>query len=196
MRDVKGRLALVGLLVALAPPLRQWLESSMLVHMLVQLPMIAAAGAALGAAMRRAVPASLACRAASVDAGGACGILFASAVMVLWMLPRSLDAARLDLAVDAVKFVSVAAAGAAVALSWPRCPPIGRGVVHLEAMATLARFGWGYLAAGDRLCASYLLADQQTTGTALLMAAAAWAVVVGWRPMFGRGDARLSAEVR
>lgn len=171
--------------LALAAALRGWFESSMLLHMLVQLPMIAAAGAALGSAARRHAPAWVAGRTASFDAGGACGIVFASAVMVLWMLPRSLDGARLNLAVDALKFVTVLAAGAAVALSWPRCPAIGRGVVHLEAIATLARFGWGYLAADERLCAAYLIDDQRVTGAALLVAAAAWGVAVAWRPLFG-----------
>jgi hypothetical protein len=121
----------------------------------------------------------------SFNAGGVTGLVFASFVMVLWMLPRCLDLARLDVAADALKFLSVPAAGAAVALSWPRVPAIARAVVHLEVIATLLRFGWGYLAADQRLCLAYLAGDQQRTGELLLWLGAAYAIAAAWRPMFG-----------
>ena len=99
------------------------------------------------------------------------------------MLPRSLDAARLDLMVDALTLTVPIAFGAAGA-SWPRCPAIAP-VIHLEAIATLLRFGWGYLATEQRLCLVYLLDDQQRAGELLLWLGAAWALAVVWRPMFG-----------
>jgi hypothetical protein len=183
-------LAAGSLLLALAvPPLRGWLESSMALHMLAQLPLLAAIGFVLGAAWMRARPEGAAGRALgfvqSFNAGGVTGILAASFVMVLWMLPRFLDLARLDYGVDALKFASVPLAGLAVALSWPRLPVIARAVVHLEVIATLLRFGWGYLAAEERLCLAYLAGDQQLTGTLLLWAGAVYAVAISWRPMFG-----------
>ena len=58
----------------------------------------------------------------SFNAGGVTGILGASFVMALWMLPRLLDLARLDSSADAIKFISAPLAGFAVALSWPRLP--------------------------------------------------------------------------
>lgn len=180
--------------------LRSWLESRMTLHMLVQLPLIALAGAALGAAWLRASPAGPAGRALSViepfNSGGATGLIAAGFVMVLWMLPRCLDTARLDAVADALKFLTVPAAGLAIAVSWPRLPAIARAVIHLEAIATLLRFGWGYLAAEDRLCLAYLAGDQQATGKLLLWLAAAYALAIVWRPMFGtigrgaRGGAR------
>lgn len=172
-----------------APAVRALLEASMMLHMLVQLPLLAGAGYYAGAAWRRSRPGSAAARLLSAvqsfNAGGATGILAASFVMVLWMLPRCLDLARLDPAVDAIKFVSVPLAGLAVALSWPRLPAVLRGVVHLEVIATLLRFGWGYLAAEERLCLAYLAGDQQRTGEWLLWLAAAYAIAAAWRPMFG-----------
>ena len=172
-----------------APAMRSLLEGSMALHMLVQLPLLAGTGYYAGAAWRRSRPGSAAARllgaAQSYNAGGATGILAASFVMVLWMLPRCLDLARLDPAVDALKFVSVPIAGAAVALSWPRLPAVARGVVHLEVIATLLRFGWGYLASEERLCLAYLAGDQQRTGEWLLWLAAAYAIAAAWRPMFG-----------
>jgi hypothetical protein len=176
-------------LVLCTPPVRKWLESSMALHMLVQLPLLACTGYCMGAAWIRSQPTGSAARmfgvVQSFNAGGATGLLAASFVMVLWMLPRFLDLARLDALADAIKFVSVPFAGLAVALSWPRCPVVARAVVHLEVIATLFRFGWGYLAADERLCLAYLAADQQRTGELLLLTGAAYAVWVAWRPMFG-----------
>jgi hypothetical protein len=62
---------------------------------------------------------------------------------------------------------------------------LGTAVVHLEVIATLFRFGWGYLAADERLCLVYLINDQQRTGELLLWLGAAYAIAVAWRPMFG-----------
>ncbi len=185
-------LAAAGLWLALAvPPLRGWLESSMMLHMLVQLPLLAFAGWLAGRAWLNSRPGGAASRllagVQSFNAGGATGLIAASFVMLLWMLPRFLDLARLDPAADALKFATVAAAGLAVALSWPRMPVIARAVVHLEVIATAARFGWGYLAAEQRLCLVYLVDDQQLTGVLLLYLGAAYAAWVAWGPMFGRG---------
>jgi hypothetical protein len=176
----------LGLMI---PAVRVWFESSMTRHMLLQLPLLAVIGACVGGAWLRTraggMAARMLCTMQSFNAGGATGILAASFVMVLWMLPRLLDLARLEVAIDLLKFLSVPAAGLAVALSWGRLPIIARAVVHLEAIATLLRFGWGYLAADTRLCLVYLTDDQQRAGELLLWAGAAYALAVTWRPMFG-----------
>lgn len=176
-------------LLLAATPLRGWFESAMALHMLVQLPLLALIGFACGKAWLQARPGGIAARALcfsqTFNGGGLTGIIAASFVMVLWMLPRFLDLARLDAGVDAIKFVSVPLAGAVVALSWPRMPVIARAVVHLEVIATLLRFGWGYVAAEERLCLAYLADDQRNTGMMLLWLAAVYAVAIAWRPMFG-----------
>lgn len=176
-------------LALVAPPLRAWLESTMALHMLVQLPLLAVAGFLIGVAWQRARRGSAAARALSAvqsfNAAGVTGLLVASFAMVLWMLPRLLDLARLDATADALKFLTVALAGLAVAISWPRLPAIARAVVHLEVIATFLRFGWGYLAAEERLCLVYLAGDQRLTGELLLWIGAAYAAAIAWQPMFG-----------
>ncbi len=172
------------------PPAREWLEATMLRHMLVQLPLIALCGFVLGRALLdlrvdrgggRVVAALQRC-----NRYGATGLIAASFAMLLWMLPRALDAARLDPGVDALKFASIfVLAGIAVAWSWPQCPALLRAVVHVEVVATLIRFGWAYLAADERLCASYLLEDQRSLGAALVVLGILWAAAAAWRPLFG-----------
>ena len=58
-------------------------------------------------------------------------------------------------------------------------------MVHLEVIATFFRFGWGYLAAEQRLCLAYLADDQTRAGVLLLWFGVVYAVTVTWRPMFG-----------
>jgi hypothetical protein len=191
---------LCGGLALAVPALRNGLESSMVTHMLVQLPLLALLGFALGRTVLLPNASQGGSRwlqaIQSYNAGGATGLIAASFVMLLWMLPRCLDLARLDPSIDALKFVSVPAAGFAVALSWPLLPRIARAVVHLEAIATLLRFGWGYLAAEERLCLAYLAGDQQRTGELLLWAGALYALIVVWRPIFGARAARWRAPAR
>jgi len=186
----RALLAAGGLWLILTTPVaRAWLESSMVLHMLVQLPLLAVIGFCVGSVWHRLPGSSPTANVRdwlqTFNAGGVTGLIAASVVMVLWMLPRCLDLARLDLAADALKFVSVPAVGLAVALSWPRLPLIARGVVHLEVIATFFRFGWGYLATEERLCLAYLTGDQQRAGELLLWLGLVYAVAVVWRPLFG-----------
>jgi hypothetical protein len=157
--------------------------------MLVQLPLLAAIGYVIGHAWHEARAGSSAARALgcvqSHNAGGITGLVIAGFVMVLWMLPRLLDDARLHLSVDVLKYVSVPIAGLAVALSWRHVPPIARAVVHLEVIATFFRFGWGYAAADERLCLAYLAGDQQRAGELLLWLGGLYSVAVAWKPVIG-----------
>ena len=187
---LRGALPAALLWLALATPAaREWLEAGMALHMLVQLPFLAWIGWCIGNAWLDSRPGTRAARtlalAQSFNAGGVTGLIAASFVMILWMLPRFLDLARLEGPVDALKFFSVPAAGLMVALSWPRLPTIARAVVHLEVIATLLRFGWGYLAAEERLCLAYLAQDQRLTGELLLWLGVLYGLAVVWRPLFG-----------
>ena len=182
--------ALVVWLLLFTSPLRTALESSMMLHMLVQLPMLFLIGFVLGWTWRRAPARSIAGRALNcvmrANRWGMTGLIAAAFTMTLWMLPRLLDSARLDLSFDLVKFLTVSLLGGlAVSISWRATPAILRAVIHLEVIATLLRFGWGYLAAEERLCLVYLVGDQQRTGSALLVLGALYALVVVWRPLFG-----------
>ncbi|MCC6316602.1 MAG: hypothetical protein IT361_02835 [Gemmatimonadaceae bacterium] len=178
-------LALVGgvlWLSLLAPPLRAALEATMTAQMLVQLPLLGAAGWMVA----RAVPAPVERALAQWDGGGVPGLLLASLASAVWMLPRMLDAAVDDPATAALKFMSVPLlVGVPIALSWPRAGFVVRGVVLLEAVASAFRLGWLYLIAPERLCSNYLLGDQQLLGKSLLALGAVACLVIAWRLMWG-----------
>lgn len=172
------------------PLLRHWFEASMFRHMILQLPLLAAIGWVWGKRLRD-LPMLDGIQIA--NRWGATGLLIAIFSMTLWMLPRLLDSARLDMAWEIAKFLSVPLlVGTGASLSWHRCPTIARGVIHVEIVATFWRFGWAYLASEERLCLTYLVGDQQRTGMALCGLGALWAVMVAWRPLFGPLRTRVS----
>ncbi len=154
----------------LLPPLRQVLEGHLVLHLLVQIPLLAAAGVLLGCALN--FPEQFGARRqflASWHAGGLSGLLLALFTAAFWMLPRSLDAALAEPAMAAAKFVSLPLLlGLPLALSWPRLNSIARGFVWTNLVSMLGFLGWLYLAAPTRLCNFYLLDEQTLLGRALL----------------------------
>jgi hypothetical protein len=120
-------------LVALAfPAVRSWFEHTMVRHLLVQMPLLALIGACFAAAWMHAHRDTLAARALHgvqrFNAGGATHprSKFHLDVVDVAALPRS--GTSRPLAVDGLKFVTIPAAGLAVALSWGRLPAIARAV--------------------------------------------------------------------
>lgn len=170
--------------VALAlPPVRHVLEASMTLQMLVQLTLLALAGWWMSAFAADRAKRLI----ATWNRSGISGILLASLCAMLWMLPRSLDAA-LDVPwVEAAKFVGVPLLiGAPLALSWPRAGFVVRGVFLVEVIATAFRLGWLYMVSPVRLCSNYLLGDQQRLGMSLLAIGGAIMLVLAWKLMWGR----------
>ena len=166
----------IALPVALATPwMRGWLESSMSLHMLVQMPLLAAAGFA--AAM--ALPARSR-EAIALCVGGALPcLLVASLASMFWMIPRALDLALSEPTLEAAKFVTLPLlVGAPLALAWPRLGMLGRGFVWTNFASMLAVLGWLYRASPLRACNAYPVSDQREAGEWLIFLAIA--TFVGW----------------
>lgn len=165
-------------LLLLWPALRFGLEARMSLHMLVEFPLLFAAG---WAACRisehhaglRPVHAAL----AFVDWAGWSSATFASGVAMVWMLPSALDAALLSGGLAIAKVASWWAAG------WLLAGGVRR--MHAEVLLffsgnlawMMATAGMLYLDTPSRLCVNYLQGDQQHTGTGLVLLAIALAAV-------------------
>lgn len=92
------------LLAALAlPPSRAALEANMAAHMLVQIPLLAAAGALLACGLPRRTRAAL----ERWNGRGIPGIVLALGLSAYWMIPRALDAALASGAAELAKFVAL-----------------------------------------------------------------------------------------
>lgn len=154
-----------------------WLESDMARHMLIEIPLVVAAGAYLA----RFAPGRVREAIARVDAFGLCGWLFAGLVMAFWMIPAALDAAVANATMNAAKFASLLAAGFLLRESLRRSP------LALEAFFVgnftwmAATVGLIYQDAETRLCLAYLTDSQQRAGEGLVIVAvvafAAWLAV-------------------
>ena len=153
------------------PPLGAFFQQRMSTHMLIQMPLLVALGIWGGRIWRRQAIAE-GRTVHMIRVYRASGILLAIFSLMTWMIPRMLDWAVESASVDALKVFSlVCFAGIPLGLCWPEIGGAVRGVVHLEALATLARMGWIYLETPQRLCSRYGLDEQRLTGQLLLILA-------------------------
>jgi hypothetical protein len=175
-------LAALMFLTVLLPPVKHGLESSMSTQMLVFMPLLVGVGVLL----RAALPAGVLQRGADWDYRGVTGLVLASITAAFWMVPRLLDSAVAQPAVDAARYLSLPLLiGLPFSVSWPRMSFIVRGVFLLECIATLFRMGWLYLIWPDRLCNSYLLDDQQRLGQYLILIGVAACFAIGAQLLYG-----------
>ena len=159
-------------LLLLCDPLRHAIESRMLLHMLLEFPLLLASGWVVSSRVRT--------EAAGLDAHGLLGITVALCVSALWMVPVALDLSLLSAPVQCGKVASWWLCGAVLARSWPRLS--SEAIVFL-----LGNLAWMWATAGllyqdaeQRLCVNYPIDDQLWTGRALV----ALALLLGAAALF------------
>lgn len=165
-------IALAGL--AMATPCRDVLERTMAGHMLVQYPVLLAAGWC-GA---RALPWRALRRLRPWNPAGAPGLLAALALLTATMVPRVIDLAVADPAVDVIKAAMLVAAGGLASVAWRPAGRLGQAFAVGNAAWMLAAGGLVLAESPARVCASYLEGDQARAGFGLV----AWAIAgsVAW----------------
>ena len=159
-----GALAVLPLLLLWAP-LRELVEGRMSLHMLLEFPLLFAAGwAAQGLGLRAGWL-------QWIDWRGWTGATLVTLVSLTWMLPSLLDLSMMLPAVAAAKYLSWWLAGWFLAHSWQRLDPevllfcIGN-IAWMTATA-----GMLYLDTPQRLCVNYLQDDQRHAGIGLVLLA-------------------------
>jgi hypothetical protein len=171
----------LALCVLLAwPTLRQALEASMWRHMVLQFPLLMAAGALLAAALPPRAHAAV----ARWNAHGIAGLVGVAMVLGVLMVPRVLDLALRDGATEAAKCAALVLAGAALRLSWRAAGLVVQGFFLGNVLPMTAVVGQLYIDAPLRLCNAYLLDDQARLGQWLIalavLLALGWLAQVGW----------------
>jgi hypothetical protein len=186
------RRAALLVLVLLAPPVRHGLEATMTAQMLVQLPLLAAAGWLLSGA----VPPRVLARVGRWSHRSFTGLVLVTVTAAFWMLPRSLDAATSQPLIVAAKYLSVPLLiGLPFGVSWPRMGFVVRGVFLVEFVASFFRLGWLYLISPIRLCNNYALNDQQRLGGSMLAIGGGLLVWLAWKLVWGRFESYSSTQV-
>ncbi len=179
----------VGLFALLAwPPCVRLLESQLVLQMGVQMPLLAVSGYLASRELARR-------RNPRWNDDGLPGLIVAISVALVWMLPRSMDAALASGTVELAKFVSLPLlVGAPLAASWPRAHSIARGFVLANLLSKLAVLGWLYAAAPVRICNYYLASDQPIAAAALFAAAALLGLGLAARLLFGAGASGVTSS--
>lgn len=175
LRPQFARIALGCLLLAAAALPRHWLEATMLRHMLLQLPLIAAAGWLI-AARSRALRAAAWC-----DEHGILGLTLLMFVSAYWMVPRTLELSITEPPYEAAKFLSLMLLGALLPGSLRRANRIIQLFFLGNFCAMMAIAGMQYQELPQRLCNAYLLDDQAWTGAGLVAASLLIAALWSWR---------------
>ena len=176
-------LAAAALAAIVATPLGERMTSTMPGHVLVQIPVVVAAGFVLGLRVEPRIRSAL----RTVNAGGIPGILLVSFTIAFWMIPRWLDGSLTSDTIAVAKYLSLALlAGMPLAWSWSRLHPVARGVVKIEFLAMLFRLGWLYLISPDRFCNNYLLTDQVWLGRGMIVVAIALSITWVIPVFFGK----------
>ena len=162
------------------PALRHALEASMWRHMVLQFPLLMAAGALLAAALPPRARAAV----ARWNAHGIAGLVGVAVVLGVLMVPRVLDLALREPAIEAAKCAALLLAGAALRLSWRAAGLVVQGFFLGNMLPMTAVVGQLYIDAPLRLCNAYLLDDQARLGQWLIalavLLALGWLAQVGW----------------
>jgi hypothetical protein len=185
-------IALFPLLLFIAD-VRHAVESRMLLHMMLEFPLLMISGWASHQMVARVGPASAVRTLAFIDWQGWAGATLALGMAMAWMIPSALDAALLSAPVAAIKFASWWLAGAVLAGSWQRWSPELLLFVAGNLTWMMATAGALYIDAPQRLCASYLLNEQRHTGIALIAAALAIGVLATVRAATSSAITRASS---
>lgn len=198
-RDMITLLCGIALAVA-AIMFKQSLESTMARHMLLQIPMLVAAGACIalglqhnGGGWSALTIASIASRLRGYDENGITGLFAFLLASAYWMIPKALDGAALSLTMDAGKFLSLLLAGLLLPGSLSRANIIIQlfFIGNFASMTAIA--GMLYQDTPRRLCNLYLMDDQLVAGTGLVMLALVVPLAWGVR-QFAGSRARTAEE--
>lgn len=147
-----------------ATPVASMLRASMAGQMLVQMPALTLLGVLMGRALWVRSPAV---RKVATQLRWA-ALILATATLGIWMIPRLLDLAVQSAWVECIKAVSLTVfGGVPLSWAWRAFGPVMRGLIHVEAVATVFRLAWLYLDSPVRLCTQYRYDDQQLVGGAL-----------------------------
>ena len=167
----------------LAPPVAHLMESVMVVHMHMQMPMLVIAGFLVAPALQRVLPRLF----SRWNANGVPGNLLFSIIIMYWMLPRTMDEALTAQSMEMFKFISLPLlAGIPLRDSWGKLSSTWRTATI--GGFTLLFYGAGavYLGAAEQLCNNYLLLDQITLGWAFLLTAVAMTVYLLYATLVDR----------
>ncbi|MEN1970362.1 hypothetical protein WMZ97_20095 [Lentibacillus sp. N15] len=143
------------------PPVSHLLESIMIVHMHMQMPMLVISGFLMARFFQLQLPSFF----DKWNPNGVPGLLLFIIIWSYWMLPRAMDEAITLYGVEIFKFISLPfLAGVALRDSWKKLHTFGKGVLYVFIMLVFLIMAILYIGVDEQLCNNYLEVDQKTLG--------------------------------
>ncbi|WP_318616312.1 hypothetical protein [Sporosarcina sp. YIM B06819] len=146
------------------PPIIALVESIMILHMLVQIPLLMVAGWLMGKCLLERYPSFF----EKWNGNGIPGILIVVFMTMYWMLPRAMDEALTIWYIELFKFVGLPLAGLALRHSWEKLQMLGKSFVFLNYISMFGLMGWLYVDSPIQLCNNYLELEQKILGWGFL----------------------------
>jgi hypothetical protein len=164
--------ALYGLLLyifLILPPVASLLESIMMIHMHMQMPLLIIAGFFMARFFQIRFPRFF----EKWNNNGIPGITLLVIIWSYWSIPRAMDEALTVQSVEWFKFISLPfLAGVPLRDSWKKLSSFGKNIVYLYFIVTLLLQAWVFIGSHGQICNNYLVADQQILGWSSLVMAA------------------------
>ena len=177
---------LIFIVVAISlsiPPLRIYLEQSMFVQMVIQLPILFIGGALLSETkpIRRFFSLIN-----TFNIYGLTSFMVAQTILVYWMLPISIDRAVVIPWVDGVKIISMIIAGVCVGQALQKAPLAIQLFFIGYFTAMMIWLGLYFATTEVRLCNVYSLSSQHMTGYGLVVISGVLLAWWSWRVLKDR----------
>lgn len=176
------RQAVYGLLLyafLVLPPVIDLLESIMIVHMHMQMPLLVFSGFLMAQFFQMKFPRFF----AKWNQNGVPGILLFFIIWSYWMIPRAMDEAVTLPSVEIFKFISLPfLAGIPLRDSWKKLSPVGKNVSLLYLTFTFLFLAWLYISVDEQVCNNYLEVEQKTVGWGSLVTALILLIYLAQRP--------------
>lgn len=150
------------LVISLAlPPVAQLMESIMIIHMHMQMPLIVIAGFLMAPFFQQKFPQFF----WKWNENGIPGILLFIIIILYWMIPRTMDDALQSIPVELFKFISLALlAGVPLRNSWSKLTTKSKNIIFIFFLIVFAFMGVLYIFSPVQLCNNYLRTEQITLG--------------------------------
>ncbi|MBU8731261.1 hypothetical protein KM915_14515 [Cytobacillus oceanisediminis] len=168
--SVYGLLLLLGLML---PPAADFLESIMITHMHMQMPLLVISGIFMAKFFQNRFTGFF----SKWNENGVPGILLFSIIMVYWSLPRTMDEALTLTSVEVFKFISLPfLAGVPLRDSWLKLSSFWKHALIIFFTILFLALGWLYIWSPVQLCNNYLVIEQITLGWGFISTAVAMVV--------------------
>ncbi|QKY69924.1 hypothetical protein [Lentibacillus sp. CBA3610] len=164
MRNFLYGMILLAFLII--PPVRNTLESIMITHMLVQIPLLIVSGWLMADVFQERFKAFF----TKWNENGIAGILLVIFITAYWMIPLNIDRSLEMWSMELFKFGSLPLlAGIPLRDSWKKISSLVKSFIIFNYISMFGLLAWIYIEAPVRVCNSYLESDQEILGWGFLV---------------------------